>query len=270
MTAVVAQHEALAGVQMVVTAGGTQQPLDDVRFITNGSTGRFGARIAEECLRRGADVHYVHGRGAVVPFHPIMQIDVRAGRSAAMARLESLSFEVVPGELHCYEARTVDDLLSRLQQLLTGGRNAVIVHAMAVSDYTLQAQQGKISSDDDELTLRLERAPKVISYLKTWAPHIIQVGFKLLSHVTLEELYAAGYASGHTYNSDLTIANDLQQYTSEEHHPVLAIWPDGAHEYITHNASQRVVDLIEICLAQRSSSQQTDSDNRAAQAERGS
>jgi phosphopantothenoylcysteine synthetase/decarboxylase len=201
-------------------------------------------------MRRGAQVHYVHGRGAHLPFRRPVEIDLRAGYARAVAALRDLCFEAVPGEVRCYEIRTVEDLMVRLRELLEAGDKALVVQAMAVSDYTAPAQPGKISSDQDELLLRLERAPKVIAHLKGWAPHIVQVGFKLLSAVSREQLYATGLASGRAYNSDLTIANDRQDITADRH-PVLAIWPDGASEYIAHDMPRRVVDLLEESLARR-------------------
>jgi phosphopantothenoylcysteine synthetase/decarboxylase len=241
----------LGGVSVVVTAGGTQQPLDDVRFLTNMSTGRTGARLAEECLRRGAHVHYLHGRGALLPFRRSQPIDLSAGRAAALALLENLPFEEVPGRLSLHEARTVEDLLQELRTLLTTPpRPVAILHAMAVSDYTAPARPGKISSDADELVIHLERAPKVIGHVKEWAPAIVQVGFKLLSGVTAEELYEAGLALCRRSNSDLILANDLQTIAGE-HHPMLAIWPDGSRAPIEHDTPRRVIDLLEGLLRDR-------------------
>jgi phosphopantothenoylcysteine decarboxylase/phosphopantothenate--cysteine ligase len=50
------QESALRGKRVVVSAGGTREPLDSVRFVGNRSSGRMGAAIAEEARRRGADV----------------------------------------------------------------------------------------------------------------------------------------------------------------------------------------------------------------------
>ena len=48
--------EALRGVRVLITAGGTREPLDSVRYVGNRSSGRMGVALAEEALRRGADV----------------------------------------------------------------------------------------------------------------------------------------------------------------------------------------------------------------------
>lgn len=62
----------LAGRKVLITAGPTTSPIDAVRYITNHSTGRMGAAMAEEALRRGAEVRYVLGvdKGVVRPVPP--------------------------------------------------------------------------------------------------------------------------------------------------------------------------------------------------------
>ncbi|HEY0072069.1 MAG TPA: bifunctional phosphopantothenoylcysteine decarboxylase/phosphopantothenate--cysteine ligase CoaBC, partial [Chloroflexia bacterium] len=57
----------LAGKKVVVTAGGTQEPLDPVRFIGNGSSGRMGYAIAEEALNAGAQVTLISGAASAQP-----------------------------------------------------------------------------------------------------------------------------------------------------------------------------------------------------------
>ncbi|MGB5933691.1 MAG: phosphopantothenoylcysteine decarboxylase, partial [Anaerolineae bacterium] len=57
----------LSGKRVLVTSGPTRAPIDAVRYITNKSTGRLGALIAEEALREGAEVTYIYGKGSVLP-----------------------------------------------------------------------------------------------------------------------------------------------------------------------------------------------------------
>ena len=57
----------MKGVKVLITAGPTQEKLDPVRFITNHSTGKMGYAIAENCMRRGADVTLVTGPVAIAP-----------------------------------------------------------------------------------------------------------------------------------------------------------------------------------------------------------
>ena len=53
---------------VVVTGGATIAPIDDVRLMTNVSTGRFAAAITEACLERQARVWHIHAAAAALPF----------------------------------------------------------------------------------------------------------------------------------------------------------------------------------------------------------
>ncbi|UXN74162.1 phosphopantothenoylcysteine decarboxylase [Devosia sp. A8/3-2] len=85
----------LAGTTVLITAGPTTSPIDAVRYITNHSTGRMGAAMAEEALRRGAAVRYVLGvdKGVVRPVPPkdsagrLTPVEVRTAEEMARAAL---------------------------------------------------------------------------------------------------------------------------------------------------------------------------------------
>src|SRR5207249_12138304 len=99
----------LRGKKLLITSGPTRTPLDAVRYITNKATGRLGALIAEEVIRRGALVTCVYGRGSQTP--------VLRG-----PRLDHL--QLVPIE-------RVDDLIAVFRQELPKHYDALI-HPMAV------------------------------------------------------------------------------------------------------------------------------------------
>jgi phosphopantothenoylcysteine decarboxylase/phosphopantothenate--cysteine ligase len=93
--AVVVPKQDLTGVKVLITAGPTTSPIDAVRYITNHSTGRMGAAMAEEALRRGAEVRYVLGvdKGVVRPVVPkgsadrLTLVEVRTAEEMAAAAL---------------------------------------------------------------------------------------------------------------------------------------------------------------------------------------
>lgn len=96
--ALAAPEQDLAGVKVLITAGPTTTPIDAVRYITNHSTGRMGAAMAEEALRRGAEVRYVLGvdKGVVRPVAPrgagerLTLVEVRTAEEMAEAALKFL------------------------------------------------------------------------------------------------------------------------------------------------------------------------------------
>jgi len=54
-------------IHFIVTSGGTREPIDDVRYIGNSSTGRLGASIAQAAASRGHRVSLIHGTGSFLP-----------------------------------------------------------------------------------------------------------------------------------------------------------------------------------------------------------
>lgn len=72
------QPSPIAGMKVVITAGPTYEKIDPVRFIGNYSSGKMGFAIAEECLRRGADVTLVAGPVSLSCSSGIRRLDVES------------------------------------------------------------------------------------------------------------------------------------------------------------------------------------------------
>src|SRR3954447_9894233 len=68
----------LTGVRLLVTAGGTREPIDSVRYVDNRSSGRMGFAVAEEAARRGADVTVVAANVTLPRTHSIQYVDVES------------------------------------------------------------------------------------------------------------------------------------------------------------------------------------------------
>ena len=62
--------------KIIVTAGGTSEPIDEIRAITNKSTGSLGSKIAAEFATRDEveRIYYVHGKNAITPVDPIIEL----------------------------------------------------------------------------------------------------------------------------------------------------------------------------------------------------
>src|SRR5437870_7263178 len=67
LEAIAPAHGPLEGLRVLVTAGGTREPLDAVRYVGNRSSGRMGVALAEEARRRGAEVTLLAANLAVPP-----------------------------------------------------------------------------------------------------------------------------------------------------------------------------------------------------------
>ncbi len=143
-----------AGRRVVIIGGAARESIDEVRSVTNESSGTTAVAIANQAFYRGAEVELWAGalQVAAPPWVP-----------------------VTPW-------RGVEDLLTLARRRRSGLRDvaAVFVPA-ALSDYTLERRSGKISSRENEnLTLTLRRAPKVLPELRRMAPSPTRlVAFKL-------------------------------------------------------------------------------------------
>ena len=86
----------LAGLRVLVTAGGTREPIDSVRFVGNRSSGRMGLALAAEALRRGAEVTLVAANVALEPPAGVRTIAVEtAGELEAATRAEFATADVL-------------------------------------------------------------------------------------------------------------------------------------------------------------------------------
>jgi len=182
--------------RVLVTAGGTREPVDDVRVLTNASTGRLGARLADAFSEAGYDVQLLHGQGAAQP------------REVVTRQVFSDS----------------EQLAELLEQYVPGA--TVVLHAAAVADFVPERVNGKISSEQDELVLVLRRAPKLIDRLRDLAPEALLVGFKLTSARTLEERLAISRSLLTRARLDLVVSNEMAR-VDEHDHEVLLIGQDG-------------------------------------------
>lgn len=206
---------------ILVTAGGTKEAIDDVRAITNQSTGDLGILITKNFLNMGANVVLVAPK----------EVQQKIADYRQLTRCE------------VYDAMSVE---SALQSLLTNESFDAVIHSMAVSDYRIQSiqdsqgevlQSAKLSSDYEQLTIHLERTPKIIQQIKQWQPTTFLVGFKLLSNASQEELIEAAVQQEQKAHSDLVIANDMQKVGGYEH---LAYCIQGNEVIATYHTKQEI------------------------------
>lgn len=200
-------------VRVLVTGGGTIAPIDDVRVITNVSTGRFAAAITEALLDRGARVWHVATPTARAP--------AETHGPAAPPKLN----------LRVLRRGTVAEYAQEIHYVLTSEQIDITILAAAVSDYEPIPVAGKIASDRDELVIRCRPAPKVIKMVKGWAPTTFLVGFKMLSGASDDSLISAARESLEHNGADLVVANDLRVVHTSEHR-IHLIQPDGPVETI--------------------------------------
>ncbi|EFW29757.1 bifunctional phosphopantothenoylcysteine decarboxylase/phosphopantothenate--cysteine ligase CoaBC [Selenomonas artemidis] len=173
-----AAAESLAGRRIIVTAGGTEEAIDPVRYLSNRSTGRMGYAVAAEAARRGAEVILISAPTHLDTPAGVRRVNVRSARemhAAVMAEYE-----------------TAD----------------AVVKAAAVADYRpAEIAPQKIKKSDGELTIHLTRNPDILMELGRKKTHQVLVGFA--AETENVETYAQGKLA--KKNLDFIVANNVAE-----------------------------------------------------------
>jgi phosphopantothenate-cysteine ligase len=203
--------------RILITAGGTRAPIDEVRWVGNVSTGRFGSELARHCLVRGVEVVHLHARNAEVPY--LRTIDLREDWKTQLeeCRQSAAEFDAVRDRYRSIPFMELEDYARELERLLTTEPFDVVFLTAAVSDYAPIPRVGKISSRSGELVVHMAQVPKLIAKVKDWAPDVFLVGFKLLAGASEEELIRTAVAAGKVNRADVTVANDLRLLRQGNH-----------------------------------------------------
>ncbi|TMC47962.1 MAG: bifunctional phosphopantothenoylcysteine decarboxylase/phosphopantothenate--cysteine ligase CoaBC [Chloroflexi bacterium] len=168
----------LDGERVVVTAGGTREPIDPVRYVGNRSSGKMGNALTDEALRLGGRVILVTAAPPPPPRHGLTVVEVG----------------------------TADEMLAAVRAHLAGA--AVLVMAAAVADYRpAQAAQRKIKKRDDPFDLALVPAADILHALRDDDARrgAIVVGFA----AETDNLLANATAKLAEKRLDLIVANDV-------------------------------------------------------------
>jgi phosphopantothenoylcysteine decarboxylase/phosphopantothenate--cysteine ligase len=137
----------LAGRKVLVSAGGTREPIDAVRFVGNRSSGRMGVAVAAEAARRGAEVTLLAANLAVDPPHGVQVV----------------------------ETSTAEDVL---REATSRSNSDLVVMAAAIADYRpADATPGKRPKDAERWTVELEPTTDVLRELGASGNGAVLVGF---------------------------------------------------------------------------------------------
>lgn len=214
----------LAGERVVVTAGGTREPVDPVRALTNRSSGKMGFALAAEAARRGADVVLVAGPSAQPTPPGVRRVDVETA-------------------LEMREAVLSEWPTARM-----------VVMAAAVADFRPAAPATRKIKKEDlpedaAPTLALVRNPDILAEISALPREgRIVVGFAAESHDVLDAARRKLARKG----CDLLVANDVSREDSgfdSDRNAVAFVWPGGAVEELPllpkPEVAARIWDRIE-------------------------
>ena len=153
-----AYEKDMEGLNVLVTAGPTQEPVDPVRYITNHSTGKMGYAIARVCMRRGANVTLVSGPSMLEP----------------------------PQFIDFVPVTTAKEMFNQVTERSAG--QDIIIKAAAVADYRPKnISSEKVKKKDGEMALEMERTDDILAWLGSHKrPGQFLCGFSMETENVLE------------------------------------------------------------------------------------
>ncbi len=201
--------------KVLIIGGATAEPVDDIRVITNRSSGKTAVALALNAFERGADVDLWYGNAS----------------------------ESVPSYIPITRFKTVADISHLIQKIKTQKYDGIVVCA-AIANYIPKKQKGKIRSGKDTLFLMFTQAPIILEALRSKAPSARLIAFKTeekkatVKRRTMELLKK--------YHLDGAVGNTLAGFGSAENEILLlfrtgkSVWKKGKKE----DLASAILDML--------------------------
>jgi phosphopantothenoylcysteine decarboxylase / phosphopantothenate---cysteine ligase len=206
----------LAGETVLITAGGTREPIDPVRYIGNRSSGKMGYALAEAALRRGAKVILVSGPSALKPPANATFIPIQTAAEMRNAVMSSLP------------------------------QATIIIKAAAVADFTVRQAAPEKIKRKGAITLELEPTVDILAEVAAQKNGRIVIGFAAETEHVLENARKKLQAK----SLDAIVLNDVSQPGigfDSERNAVTILTPNGAEnipETSKWEVAHRVLDTV--------------------------
>lgn len=191
------EHQHLAGVSLLITAGPTREAIDPVRYLSNHSSGKMGYALAQAAADAGANVTLVSGPVQLEAPEQVNRIDV----TSACEMLDACNAQVE----HC----------------------DIFIACAAVADYRpVDALTQKMKKGQQVMSLELVQNPDILATIAARPQPPFTVGFAAETHDVIN------YARGKLNNKNLNLifANDVSNpgigFNSDDN-AVTAIWKEG-------------------------------------------
>ncbi len=216
----VACTTSLQGKKIIVTAGGTSEAIDEVRYITNRSSGKMGIALAEELYMRGADVLVLRAVHSILPRYQMPE--------KTFSTSEEL-FSLIKRYVNYYDT---------------------MYHVAAVSDFSVKKEEGKMSSEIPHI-LQLIPQEKIIEQIKILNPDIQLFAFKAVFSKSKKEVLRLAKEKLHTSHADGIIANDVGKRTGgfeSDDNEVWIVKKNGQIQYFSlkpkRTLAKEIIDFL--------------------------
>lgn len=173
----------LAGLEVVISAGGTREPIDPVRYISNRSTGRMGVELASQAQARGARVHLV------------------------AANISESVLAQLPAGVVVHPVETTEQLAQAMEERRAAD---VVVMSAAVSDYRVAHRSETKLKRDGNTTLELVENPDILAGLAASKREgQTVVGFAAETGDSAADFLEYGKAKARRKGADLLVINEV-------------------------------------------------------------
>jgi phosphopantothenoylcysteine synthetase/decarboxylase len=234
----------------IVTAGSAVTMLDDVRSVYLSATdvgsgsgmpkawhhemqnifrGALGVMIAKELVRKGIETTLI----------------VRKDSLAEIPAMDGLRIE---------SFKTFEQLEEQLNRAIAGRGVDIFFMSAAPPDYAPTKLEGKMRSQEEEITITYRRTPKLIDRLRpALGEKAFIVGFKLLVDVPAEELRAVATKQIRRADTDMCVGNDLARIDPQaKTHPMELVFSDGSTKALDGLKDRVSIALVKEVLARSS------------------
>ena len=205
----------MVGMKVLVTAAGTREPIDPVRFVGNRSSGKMGYAIAQAAAQRGAEVLLVTGPSALE----------------------------IPPNVNGVKVETTNEMLEAC--MAAYGDMDVVIKAAAVADYRPRdvADQKIKKKTDDALTVVMDKNPDILKELGARKAHQILVGFAAETQNLLDNAREKIVKK----NLDMIVANDVTAAGAgfnSDTNIVKFLFPNGEVRSLEQMAKTQVANIL--------------------------
>lgn len=169
----------IRGKKVLISLGGTFEPIDSVRGITNRSSGKMGLALAKQAYILGADVTLIAAK---------VSVDI------------SPLFNVIHVETSKQMADAIFDVVEDYD---------IFISTAAVSDFEVVERKNKKIDSNSSLSINLKPTLKIISRIKKINPDIFLVGFKAEFNITRDEIIYCARKQIDDAGTDIVVANDV-------------------------------------------------------------
>ena len=169
------------GKKILISLGGTYEPIDSVRGITNKSSGKMGLALAKEAYIRGADLTLV---------------------------VANVSVEI-PSVFDVIHVETSSEMNEAILKIISS--YDIFISAAAVSDFEFRQKSDKKIDSSSSLFLNLKPTTKIIRQIKDINPDIFLVGFKAEFNISKDEIIECARRQIANAGTDLVVANDISK-----------------------------------------------------------